>query len=92
VHETSIFTFAKLLASQTSSSVYGARSTIKGGREWSVIPDRCVVRFENRTIPGYATDQAVKDVERLIHELAGKDPDPKAKVKLFLSGEPLNIA
>jgi acetylornithine deacetylase/succinyl-diaminopimelate desuccinylase-like protein len=67
-------------------------STIEGGREWSVVPDRCVVRFEIRTIPGYATSQAVKDVERIISELAKKDPDLKAKVGLFLSGEPLNTS
>jgi len=67
-------------------------STIEGGREWSVVPDRCIVRFEIRTIPGYATNQAVKDVERIIHELARKDPDLKAKVGLFLSGEPLNTS
>jgi acetylornithine deacetylase/succinyl-diaminopimelate desuccinylase family protein len=67
-------------------------STIEGGREWSVVPDRCVVRFEIRTIPGYATSQAVKDVERIIQELARKDPDLKAKVGLFLSGEPLNTS
>jgi acetylornithine deacetylase/succinyl-diaminopimelate desuccinylase family protein len=67
-------------------------STIEGGREWSVVPDRCVVRFEIRTIPGYATSQAVEDVERIISELAKKDPDLKAKVGLFLSGEPLNTS
>ena len=67
-------------------------STIEGGREWSVVPDRCVVRFEIRTIPGYATGQAVKDVERIIRELAKKDPDIKAKVGLFLAGEPLDTS
>jgi acetylornithine deacetylase len=67
-------------------------STIEGGREWSVVPDRCVVRFEIRTIPGYATNQAMNDIERLIHELSRKDPDLKAKVGLFLSGEPLNTS
>jgi acetylornithine deacetylase len=67
-------------------------STIEGGREWSVVPDRCVVRFELRTIPGYATSQALKDVENIIRELGSKDPDLKAKVRLFLSGEPLNTS
>ncbi len=67
-------------------------STIEGGREWSVVPDRCVVRFELRTIPGYATSQALKDVENIIRELGSKDPDLRAKVGLFLSGEPLNTS
>jgi acetylornithine deacetylase len=67
-------------------------STIEGGREWSVVPDRCVVRFELRTIPEYATSQALKDVENIIRELGSKDPDLKAKVGLFLSGEPLNTS
>jgi len=67
-------------------------STIEGGREWSVVPDRCVVRFEIRTIPGYATNQAVMDIRDLIRELSEKDPDMKAKVGLFLSGEPLNTS
>ena len=67
-------------------------STIEGGREWSVVPDRCVVRFELRTIPEYATSQALKDIENIIRELGSKDPDLKAKVGLFLSGEPLNTS
>jgi acetylornithine deacetylase len=67
-------------------------STIEGGREWSVVPDRCVVRFELRTIPEYATNQALKDIENIVRELSSKDPDLKAKVGLFLSGEPLNTS
>jgi len=67
-------------------------STIEGGREWSVVPDRCVARFEIRTIPGYATGQAIKDIENMINELSIKDPDLKAKVGLFHAGEPLNTS
>jgi len=67
-------------------------STIEGGREWSVVPDHCVVRFELRTIPGYATSQAMKDIEKIIRELGSEDPDLKAKVGLFLSGEPLDTS
>jgi len=42
-------------------------STIEGGREWSIYPDRCVLRVERRTIPG----ETLEDVEAEIREVAG---------------------
>ena len=42
-------------------------STIEGGREWSIYPDRCVLRVERRTIPG----ETLEEVEAEIREVAG---------------------
>jgi len=42
-------------------------STIEGGREWSIYPDRCALRVERRTIPG----ETLEEVEAEIREVAG---------------------
>lgn len=42
-------------------------STIEGGREWSIYPDRCVLRIERRTIPG----ETLEEVEAQMREAAG---------------------
>lgn len=67
-------------------------STIEGGREWSVVPDRCLLRLEIRTIPEYTSDKAIEDIREIIEELSSKDPDLKATIKLFLAGEPLDTS
>jgi acetylornithine deacetylase/succinyl-diaminopimelate desuccinylase family protein len=67
-------------------------STIEGGREWSVIPDQCILKIEVRTIPEYKTGDAMKDIQEVINELASKDPSIKAATRIFLDGEPLSTS
>jgi len=67
-------------------------STIEGGREWSVVPDHCLLRLEIRTIPEYTSNNAMADIRNIIEELSSEDPDLKANVNLFLAGEPLDTS
>jgi succinyl-diaminopimelate desuccinylase len=67
-------------------------STIQGGREWSVIPDQCILKIEVRTIPEYKTEDAMKDLHKIIAELSSKDPNLKASTNIFLDGEPLDTS
>ncbi|MDP7691985.1 MAG: peptidase dimerization domain-containing protein, partial [Vicinamibacterales bacterium] len=39
-------------------------STIGGGRELSVYPDRCCLRFERRTLTGEPPDVGLMEVQR----------------------------
>jgi acetylornithine deacetylase/succinyl-diaminopimelate desuccinylase family protein len=86
----------KEAASKKSNDLLGQpkihTSTIQGGREWSVIPDQCILKIEVRTIPEYKTEDAMKDLQKIITELSGKDPDFKASANIFLDGEPLDTS
>ena len=67
-------------------------SIIKGGREWSVIPDQCTLKVEARTIPKHEAKEVHRDLNRIIHRLASKDRDLKASVNLLYSGKSLETS
>jgi acetylornithine deacetylase len=67
-------------------------SIIQGGREWSVIPDQCILKIEARTIPKHGSREVMQDLQRIIQEFASKDHDFKATVKLVDAGEPLETS
>ena len=48
-------------------------STIGGGRELSVYPDRCCLRFERRTLTGEPPDVGLMEVQRALDELREED-------------------
>ncbi|MDP6579522.1 MAG: M20/M25/M40 family metallo-hydrolase [Vicinamibacterales bacterium] len=48
-------------------------STIGGGRELSVYPDRCCLRFERRTLTGEPADVGLMEVQQALDELREED-------------------
>jgi acetylornithine deacetylase len=50
-------------------------SIIQGGREMSTYPDRCVLRFERRTVPGEAVSCALEEARAILADLARTDPE-----------------
>jgi acetylornithine deacetylase len=48
-------------------------SLIDGGRELSSYPDRCTLQFERRTLPGEASDVALREAEHLLATLRAQD-------------------
>ena len=50
-------------------------STIHGGRAHSIYPDRCVLRFERRTVSGEAADAGLAEVRTALAALARADAD-----------------
>lgn len=50
-------------------------STIEGGREWSVYPDRCVLRLERRTIAGETIAMAERELQGILQGLKDEDPE-----------------
>jgi succinyl-diaminopimelate desuccinylase len=83
-------------ASEKSNELLGQpkihTSTIQGGREWSVIPDKCILKIEVRTTPEYKTQDAMRDLDGIIAEISKKDLDFKATTSIFLDGEPLDTS
>ena len=51
-------------------------STISGGTEWAVIPERCELDIERRTLPGEDGSTALGEITSLIADLSKKKRDP----------------
>jgi acetylornithine deacetylase len=65
---------------------------INGGREMSVIADRCELRIERRTIPGETEAQAIAEIQALLDRLSAADEAFHASVKSFFAREPFEVA
>lgn len=50
-------------------------STISGGREWSVYPDRATLRYERRTVAGETDASVDAELDALLADLRAADPD-----------------
>lgn len=67
-------------------------SFIEGGEEISMIPARCTLLAERRTIPGESAESVAAEAQALLDEIAATDPDFKAGVKATFSRSPYGIA
>lgn len=67
-------------------------STIAGGRELSVYPDRCVLQVERRTIAGETDRGALDEVRAIVEALADEDPTFEAGCRLMFSRPPYELA
>jgi acetylornithine deacetylase len=65
---------------------------INGGREMSVIADRCDLRIERRTIPGETEAQAIAEMQAILDRLFASDEKFHATVKSFFVREPFEVA
>jgi acetylornithine deacetylase len=65
---------------------------INGGREMSVIADRCELRIERRTLPGETEAQAIAEIQTILDRLAAADNHFHATVKSFFAREPFEVA
>jgi acetylornithine deacetylase len=65
---------------------------INGGREMSVIADRCELRIERRTIPGETEAQAIAEIQAILDRLSISDESFHATVKSFFAREPFEVA
>ena len=60
-------------------------STIGGGRELSVYPDRCCLRVERRTLTGEPPDVGLTEVQTALVELGREDAEFEASVRQLFS-------
>jgi acetylornithine deacetylase len=65
---------------------------INGGREMSVIADRCELRIERRTIPGETEAQTIAEIQTMLDRLSVADEAFHATVKSFFAREPFEVA
>lgn len=67
-------------------------SFVEGGEEVSMIPARCKLLVERRTIPGESADGVEAEAQALLDDIAATDPDFKARVRATFSRSPYGIA
>jgi acetylornithine deacetylase len=65
---------------------------INGGREMSVIADRCTLCLERRTVPGETEAQSLAELQTILDRLAATDKDFHATVKSVFAREPFEVA
>ncbi|TCU75510.1 succinyl-diaminopimelate desuccinylase [Tissierella praeacuta] len=58
-------------------------STINGGVKTNVVPDKCSITIDMRTVPGMVHSEIAKDFERIIEKLATEIDDFKADIKIL---------
>ena len=63
-------------------------STIAGGRELSVYPDSCQMRFERRTLTGEPTDVGLTAVQGALEALRADDPEFEGRARPLFSRSP----
>ena len=67
-------------------------STIAGGRELSVYPDRCTLALERRTLVGEPDGVALHEVRHIIEQLRLEDPEFDAAAESPLERPPYEVA
>lgn len=63
-------------------------SLIVGGTEESTIPDKCVLTFERRTLPGETVATVEADVQALLNRCRAADPDLVVTARTTLARDP----
>ena len=66
-------------------------STIQGGREWSSYPDRCLLKYERRTLPGEANDIVEQEMKMILDKVAARNARFQAEGRLVCSRLPFEI-
>jgi succinyl-diaminopimelate desuccinylase len=56
--------------------------TIHGGVSTNIVPDRCEVTLDQRTVPGQDSQAVLQQIEGLIADLKGRIPGFEAKVEV----------
>jgi len=66
-------------------------SLIEGGREWSSYPDRCVLKYERRTIPAESDAVVEAELDTILGKLRQSDSRFRAQGRLVVSRAPLEV-
>jgi succinyl-diaminopimelate desuccinylase len=57
-------------------------NTISGGKEINVVPDKCEIRIDIRTLPGQNCQDIISDFEKIFAKLKQKNPQFNAEVSI----------
>ena len=66
-------------------------SLIQGGREWSSYPDRCVLKYERRTVPGESDAVVEGELNTILSKLRQSDARFKSQGHFVFSRAPLEV-
>ncbi|MFZ0035667.1 MAG: M20 family metallopeptidase [Sedimentisphaerales bacterium] len=58
-------------------------NTIFGGKEINVIPDKCSIGVDIRTLPGQQSREIISDFEKIVAKLKQKNPEFDAKIAVI---------
>lgn len=64
-------------------------NTIEGGKAMNVVPDRCRIGIDFRTLPGQDHQSLIADLERILAKLKSEDPRFEAAVSVIRQMLPL---
>jgi acetylornithine deacetylase len=67
-------------------------STIQGGTDWSIIPERCVLRLERRTLPGETLESTMAEIEEILKTIKRENTDFNAVARSPYDMPPLETA
>ncbi len=67
-------------------------SIIEGGTDWSIVPDRCVLRFERRTLPGESVQSVMTEIQGILHKIKLENPGFEAVARDIYNMPPLETA
>ncbi len=70
-------------------SLHAAR--IKGGNEWSVYSNHCLLQIERRTVPGETEKSILQEIQTILNELESQDKNFKAHLNLKTIRAPYQI-
>lgn len=62
--------------------------TIRGGSKINMVPDRCEIEIDRRTIPREARDDVVGEIQAVLDSLGADDPEFRAHLEVIDDGEP----
>ncbi|NPV70949.1 MAG: ArgE/DapE family deacylase [Firmicutes bacterium] len=66
-------------------------STVSGGAELSTYPDRCVLMYEMRTVPGETAETVLTECGGIIDSLSREDPSFKADFQVTVFRPPYEV-
>jgi len=67
-------------------------STIQGGTDWSIIPERCVLRLERRTLPGELVSSVMSEIDEILQDIKRNNRDLEATARSPYDMPPLETA
>jgi len=67
-------------------------STIQGGTDWSIIPERCVLRLERRTLPGEPVSSVMNEIDEILQDIKKNNRDLEATGRSPYDMPPLETA
>jgi acetylornithine deacetylase len=65
-------------------------TTIHGGTQVNIVPDRCVIEIDRRLAPGETAEGATAALQRVLEAVRGTDADMRIALEMFRDAPPLN--